>query len=128
MAVVQVDGGDLPAAPLGTVAAGDPATLVTWQPATGFAAQRVEVTRRLQVTIEDIYVDGETRRRAFELRARVVPGDSGGPVFNRSGEVAGIIYATSRSRDGVAFALAETELHAVLASVDRAGVDTGRCL
>ncbi len=128
VAVVRVEGGGFATAALGTVGAGDDATLVTWNPDRGLAAETVEVTRRLRVTIEDIYVEGETVRRAFEVRARVEPGDSGGPVFNEAGEVAGIIYASSRARDGIAFALADTELRAALAAVEPAGVGTGRCL
>jgi S1-C subfamily serine protease len=115
-------------ASLGAVEAGDSAMLATWRPERGFATGEVTVTRLLRVTIEDIYVEGETERLAFEIDADVVRGDSGGPVFTAAGEVAGIVYAASRERTGVGFVLSSQEIAAVLDRVDAAPVDPGRCL
>jgi S1-C subfamily serine protease len=44
------------------------------------------------------------RRPALELRADIRAGDSGAPLVDR-GRVAGIVFARSRERDGVAYAV-----------------------
>jgi hypothetical protein len=44
------------------------------------------------------------RRPALELRADIRAGDSGAPVV-RGGRIAGIVFARSRERDGVAYAV-----------------------
>jgi hypothetical protein len=51
-------------------------------------------------------VDGSAwRRPVLELRAEVEDGDSGTPVLTPSGRVAGVIFARSTTRPGVAWAL-----------------------
>jgi S1-C subfamily serine protease len=45
-------------------------------------------------------------RRLVELRASVVPGDSGGPFLLRDGTVGGVVFAESRVYPWVGFALA----------------------
>jgi S1-C subfamily serine protease len=51
-------------------------------------------------------VDGSSwRRPVLEVRARVAAGDSGTPVLTSSGRVIGMIFARSRERTGVAYAV-----------------------
>jgi S1-C subfamily serine protease len=45
------------------------------------------------------------RRRALELAADIVPGDSGAPVVTSDGHVAGVVFAQSNRRAGVAYAV-----------------------
>ena len=58
------------------------------------------IVRRIRAS-----VDGGPRRPALELRAEVAVGDSGAPVLTRSGRVAGVVFARSRAREGVAYAV-----------------------
>jgi S1-C subfamily serine protease len=51
-------------------------------------------------------VDGGPRRPALEIRADVEIGDSGAPLVTPSGRVAGVVFARSRTRPGVAYAIA----------------------
>jgi S1-C subfamily serine protease len=51
-------------------------------------------------------VDGGPRRPALELRADVDAGDSGAPLVTATGRVAGMVFARSRTRPGVAYAVA----------------------
>jgi S1-C subfamily serine protease len=44
-------------------------------------------------------------RRLVELRARVVPGDSGGPFLLANGSVGGVVFAESRADPSVGYAL-----------------------
>jgi len=117
----------LPHATLGPVEKGDTGALATWHPDDGFARADATVTRLLRVTIEDIWVEELTERRALEIEADVVRGDSGGPVFTADGEVAGIIYAASRNREGIGFAVRSEEISAVLEASGRRPVDNGHC-
>ena len=50
-------------------------------------------------------VDGGPRLAALELRAEVVVGDSGAPVIGADGRVAGVVFARSRTRADVAYAV-----------------------
>lgn len=114
-------------APLGNARVGEEATVETWHPDTGRTPALATVTRRLLVTIEDIYVEGEYEREAIEIDATIVAGDSGAPVYNRSGELLGIVYARSRARDGIGFAVRASEIERVLAQVGEPLPDTSRC-
>lgn len=116
-----------PYSTLGQIAEGEAGVLATWHPERAFESVGVRVTRLLRVTIEDIYVQGSTERLAFEIEADLTRGDSGGPVFTADGGIAGIVYATSRERDGVGFVLRSDEIGAVLDRVDGLSVDNGRC-
>jgi hypothetical protein len=68
------------------------------------------ITRRLNITIEDIYVEDEVRRSGLELAGDISVGDSGGAIVDSSGDVVGIIYARSRMRPQTAFATDDDEL------------------
>lgn len=71
------------------------------------------VVRRADATVRA--GDGReiARRPVLELRAEVVAGDSGAPVL-RDGRVAGVVFARSRARAGVAWAVDGTALRALL--------------
>lgn len=57
-------------------------------------------------------VTGQERvtRRIIELRARVVPGDSGGPLILENGAVGGVVFAESRVDPAVGYALSPVEV------------------
>ena len=63
-----------------------------------------EVLRRARVTL-----DGEGRRLAYEVAADIERGDSGAPLLDADGRVAGIVFATSR-RDEAGWVVAAAEL------------------
>lgn len=115
---------------LGPVRLGN-ATLVRWDRADGVGAIVVEVSKRLTITIEDIYTQDTVRRSGLEIIGSVESGDSGGPVVDTSGSVIGIVYANSRDRGGVGFATDITEIERVLAEAATANpavpADNGRC-
>jgi serine protease Do len=64
----------------------------------------VVISRAIQIHTEDIYVEGDTYRRGFELEADIRAGDSGGPVMV-GGEVVGVVWARSSKFDGRAYAI-----------------------
>lgn len=138
IAVLHVPGLQNGALPLaGAGAAGeraerdDSGLLLVWNRDKGVHTKAITVNRRITVTIEDIYLDQIVTRNGIEVAGEVIVGDSGGAIVI-DGLVTGIIYASSRSRDGVGFALDESELQRALAGARgnrAAGVtaDTGVC-
>jgi S1-C subfamily serine protease len=129
LAVLDVPTLDSPPLAVGPVHIAD-ATLLRWDRDDGVEAVGVEVSKRLEITIEDIYNDDIVQRSGLEVIGPVEPGDSGGPVVDSAGAVIGIVYANSRHRDGVGFATDVTEIERVLAAVVDATngpADNGRC-
>jgi S1-C subfamily serine protease len=126
LAVLSVADLEAPALDLAPAVAGTGATLA-WSRDGGVEYDAIEVTKRLAVTIEDIYVEDTVERAGLELAGEIRVGDSGGPVLSSTGDVIGIIYANSRSRDGVGFATDSSELASVLQSTSNSVVDNGRC-
>ena len=102
-----------PAAVAQAIDEGDSARLIVWEPDGRLIETDVEVSRLLRVTIEDIFVEGDVERLAFEVDAATTRGDSGAPVFDDEGHVLGIIYARSRERD-VSFAVRYEEIDALM--------------
>ena len=68
---------------------------------TRLLGRRAPIVRRI-----DASVDGGPRRPALELRADVAAGDSGAPLVTPTGRVAGVVFAASRTRPGIAYAVA----------------------
>ena len=93
-------------------------------------ALEVEVVRRIRLETEDVYVEGETVRPAYELAAAVEPGDSGGPVV-ADGGVIGVLWARSTQTSGLAYAIdvnrGSATIDTQLATGDLSGVDLDRC-
>jgi len=130
LAVLHVPGLDRPALPLSPVAPTVPTTGgVFGRPGGGplriapFALGRV-----LDATGRDIYGAERTRREVLELAVSLQPGDSGSPVLDQGGVVVGVAFAVARDRSDVAYALAPSEVRAVLDSVTSASVSAGQCL
>ncbi|MFM8942838.1 MAG: serine protease [Acidimicrobiaceae bacterium] len=55
-----------------------------------------KIKRRLKINTQDIYLKNKTSRPGLEVELEVNVGNSGGPLINRSGEVVGIVWSTSR--------------------------------
>lgn len=126
LAVLSVPDLDHPPLALARARGGENGWVIAWDRDTGVHSSPMTVTKRLRVSIEDIYVNGVVERGAIEIDAAVGPGDSGGAVVNSSGEVVGVVYATSRTRTA-GFALNDDEIAAVLADANDQPVDPGRC-
>ena len=68
-------------------------------------------------------------REVLSLRADVRPGNSGGPVVNKSGEVVGVVFAASVDRDDTGYAMTSRQVAKAVAeglSADKP-VSTGPC-
>ena len=101
---------------------GDAGGNQTVEPATVAAvylAQGLDVSGKSRVT-----------RRILELRSRVRPGDSGGPLILEDGSVGGVVFAESRVDPKVGYALSPLDVHERIApAIGRtAAVGPGPCV
>jgi S1-C subfamily serine protease len=126
LAVLQVEALDREPLVLGQAAPDQSGWVLAWNRDDGPHEIPMSVTKRILVRIEDIYVDEIVERAAIEIDAEVVRGDSGAAVITKSGEVVGIVYATSRSRQA-GFALNAAEIEAILDRAGTTAVDPGPC-
>ena len=87
------------------------------------------VAARLTAQGRDIYNQGVVVRDVYQLDARIQPGNSGGPLVDRSGAVIGVVFSRSTVDPGVGYALTSPGvLSRVLAAESRtAPVGTGGC-
>ena len=58
----------------------------------------------------DIYNSNLVTRQIFVLQSKVRPGNSGGPLVDTSGNVLGIVFATSASDTQQAYALTYAQI------------------
>jgi S1-C subfamily serine protease len=79
------------------------------------AAVSVGVRRRIDAHIRPFVGADPVRRPALELEARVRSGDSGAPLVDADGRVLGVLFASSRSSDDTAYAVAGERVAALLA-------------
>ena len=87
------------------------------------------VDREVRAEGRDIYGQSLVVRNIWIIEARVVPGNSGGPLVDLNGNAIGVIFAASTSSPGTAYALTDTE---VQPDIDQAqgrtsSVSVGQC-
>lgn len=110
--VVLGDGDAASLAPTGSVG------VVAAVPEDGeFVAKPARVTRRIRAHIDDIYLASRVSRRAFELSFDGAYGDSGAAVLNSDGTVVGMVFATSRHREDVGYAVRSVEVRSLLSQL-----------
>jgi len=88
------------------------------------------ISRPIDALGRDIYGNTIISRTVIEMKADVVPGDSGGPVVLADGSVGGVTFSQSRTEPQVGYALSPTDVAADVAkAIDKATeVATGACL
>ncbi|MYI55893.1 MAG: trypsin-like peptidase domain-containing protein [Acidimicrobiia bacterium] len=77
----------------------------------------VEMVRRVRTNIEDVYRTVRVSRRGLELSFDGGYGDSGAAVLNGDGTVVGMVFATSRFREEVGYAVRSVEVRGLLSQV-----------
>jgi S1-C subfamily serine protease len=109
VAVLEFDSGVIPA--LAFTGPGEPAqpqdpVAILGYPQDGpfdIESGRIRATQTLRSP--DIYGDGAVIRDVFSIRGLVRPGNSGGPIVDSAGRVAGVVFAASVSDDDTGYAL-----------------------
>lgn len=113
-----------------TTAADNTPSVVLGFPGGGnFSAAPALVLSSFTATGRNIYNEGQTNRSIYEVKAKVIPGNSGGPLINSKGTVIGIIFAESTTYNNVGYALTMqqplSEIHQALKKDQ--SVSTGVC-
>lgn len=106
-----------------------PAVVLGYPGGGDFNAGAAAVMDQINASGHNIYGTGHTLRKVYEVKAQIVPGNSGGPLIAKDGSVIGVIFAESTSYDHVGYAL---EMQKVIAEVNQAQgatqpVSTGQC-
>ncbi len=77
----------------------------------------------------DIYNTTRVYRNIYPIRADVQPGNSGGPLIARNGQVYGMIFAAAVAVSNTGYALTSSELAKDIERGERltSGTPTGAC-
>ncbi|MGB4938398.1 MAG: trypsin-like peptidase domain-containing protein [Ferruginibacter sp.] len=83
---------------------------------------------RNEIVYGEGYVSAKTGNEgdstAYQVSVSVNPGNSGGPVLNKKGEIIGIITSKNSSADGVVFAAKSKNIYKLLEAFKKAGDTT----
>ena len=79
-------------------------------PVAAKTVERATVAATYFATGLDVTGEARVTRRILELRARVIPGDSGGPFVLEDGTVGGVVFAESRVDPAVGYALSPKQV------------------
>ncbi|MGC8480983.1 MAG: MarP family serine protease [Acidimicrobiales bacterium] len=77
----------------------------------------------------DIYNQGLTVRLVYQIQAVVRPGNSGGPLLDKAGDVIGVVFSRSTTNPDVGYALASPAVATQVANAEKADqtTSTGAC-
>lgn len=128
LALLHVDGLGRPALPVSAATTGQTGGVFGHPGGEPLRIAPFSVARQIDATGRDIYDGATTRRQVLELAASLRAGDSGSALIDAQGEVVGIAFAVSTDQEGVAYALATSELTPLLDAPHDAEVSTGACL
>lgn len=85
-----------------------------------YTASPSRILEHFTAISRDIYGERETRRSVYALQGNIQPGNSGGPVLDRSGQVIGTIFARSTTAQQVGYMLSSSDVADVV-DASRAG-------
>lgn len=108
---------------------GTPAVVVGYPGGGDFTASPATILDRFTATGRDIYGRGSTERSIYEVRADIIPGNSGGPMISKDGKVVGLVFAESTTYEDIGYTLT---LQPVIDGLQKAqahnqAVGTGAC-
>ena len=109
VAVLEFDSGAIPVLPF--TLPGEPAqpkdpVAILGYPQDGpFDIESGRIRAKQTLRSPDIYGDGAVIRDVFSIRGLVRPGNSGGPIVDSAGQVAGVVFAASVTDDDTGYAL-----------------------
>ena len=113
IAVLYVPGLDLtPLKFQDQAAAGASAVVAGYPLDQSFTARPARIGGTQDAVGPDIYQTGQVDREIYEIRAKVQPGNSGGPLLSPSGQVYGVVFAAAVGSTDTGFALTASEVSA----------------
>lgn len=95
----------------------------------GFKADPAVVMNEFNATGSNIYAQGTTNRKIYEIEANIIPGNSGGPLITTNGTVVGVVFAQSTEYNQVGYALVSQPIVNIInnASTNNQPVGSGSC-
>ena len=95
-----------------------------------FAATAARVRSKLEISGPDIYTTGRIERSAYTIRGDVRQGNSGGPLLDTEGQVAGMIFGTATDVDETGYALTGAQVRERVGEIEKliTPVDTRSCV
>lgn len=130
-AVLRVD--NLAEQPLqfnsGTIAHGTQGGVLGYPGGGPFTADTAAVLEEFTAIGRNIYNQGQTTRDVYAVQANVVPGNSGGPLVDLSGNVMGVVFAASTTTNDTGYALSVPQIISEIHQAQAANqpVGTGSC-
>lgn len=112
-----------------TISHGTPAGVLGYPGGGPFQADTAAVLDEFPAKGSNIYNQGVAIRDVYSIQANIIPGNSGGPLVDLSGNVIGVVFATSTDYNNVGYALS---VHQVIDEINQAeaanqAVSTGSC-
>jgi S1-C subfamily serine protease len=94
-----------------------------------YDVQAARIRNEQRLRSPDIYGNGTVIREVYAIRSLVRPGNSGGPLVDKQGEVLGVIFAASVTDNNTGYALTAEQVaeSAARGVTSDAPVSTGTC-
>lgn len=94
-----------------------------------FSAQPGAVLDQFAASGRNIYGKASASRDVYEIHAKVIPGNSGGPMVAKDGSVVGVVFAESTSYENVGYALTAASVQGAITQATNRNqpASTGRC-
>jgi S1-C subfamily serine protease len=105
LAVLGVEGLDLPALELAVAEPGEPVAVLGYPENGPFDVRAGRVGQTQRVLTSDIRGRGPVERQITVLRSQVSRGNSGGPAVNADGQVVATVFAEGVGAEGVAYGI-----------------------
>jgi S1-C subfamily serine protease len=92
-------------------------------------AQNAAIIDHITAAGRNIYNQGVVFRNIYEVQADVEPGNSGGPLLDPDGSVAGVVFAKSLSQNNVGYALLINQVQPLISKAEQrnTAVNTSSC-
>ena len=127
LAVLRISGVDLPALRLARAPVGASAAVLGYPENGPYHVEPARVGRSGAVSTQDSYGRGPITRTVLPFRGVVRSGNSGGPLVDSRGRVAGTVFAANRSKPAGGLAVPDKQVGSVLDGPLKP-TDTGPCV
>ena len=109
--------------------AGQPGAVLGYPQDGPYDVQSARIRAEQRLRSPDIYGQGSVIREVFSVRSLIRPGNSGGPMVSRDGDVLGVVFAASITDEETGYVLTADQVaeSAARGIAGNNAVDTGAC-